>query len=1005
MAARSKRHMAVVTVVALALGMLGLSFQIPAQALTGSTFDATDGNTSVEGLEIDWATPAPNLQTQPDTSGAGDSSLSAEEDDATPTYTEDNIQPNKSDLTQIRVSTEKKGLQDFLYLAWDRVPDPSGNVSIDFELNKNAQPALPAIGADWALNRTAGDLLLTFELLNGGTTPAISLREWVTAAGGTCESNPSTPCWGPATLLTTNTTPAAEGSVNSGNDITFGEMAIDLGLAKIFEPGECTSFASVYAKSRSAGSGFNSQISDLVSPVTKSISNCGSLTVTKTVVGPTYAGDQTAFTFTADCGSVDLNGATAGDDAVFNLSHGGTKVIPDIPVGTSCSVAETAPTPTGAWATSYKVNGGGSTNGLSASGVIVPLAGASVAFTNTRQFGSLTITKATSGGTGTFTFNVNCSVDSFDQQVTINTNGSRTINDIPVGTTCDVTEVADGNFNSTPLAGYDDVLIDGNGESVGFQNVRKVGTLRIVKTTTGGSGTFLFAVDCTDNAFDRLGGNKVSITDSGFATITGIPTGTVCTVTEDANGDFTSTRSPVNGTVTIGEGTVSTNTVSFENVRKVAGLTITKATSGGSGTFEFDVDCDGTAFDQTVTITDSGSKTITGIPTGTDCNVTEVADPLFTSTSDPADGDVTIDDDGETVSFTNVRKTGSLTVTKTATGGNGNFTFAVDCTDDAFDQTVVVTTTGGTGSSSTITGIPTTTSCTVTETVPAGWAAVGGAAKTVVVDGAETLAFTNRLLPSAIQVVKTAGASLVQAGTPVTYTYVVTNLGENPLTSVTVVDDKCGSVTFGGGDTDGDGALDLAETWTYSCTSPLTVTTTNVATATGVDPRNQTVQDTDTKTVTVINPAIAIDKAADASSVDPGTTVVYTYTVTNPGDVALANVGVADDKCSPVTFVGGDANGDGLLQTTETWTYRCSQVQTGASDILTNIGTATGTDPLGKVVTSNDTVTVSVVAPLVLAAPELPRTGLGVRGWLQVGSSLLLLGVALVFTSRRVRRA
>jgi uncharacterized repeat protein (TIGR01451 family) len=1000
---RSKRVLAVVTVVALALGMLGLSFQFPAQALTGSTFDATDGNASVEGAELDWASPAPNLQTQPDGSGDGDSSLSAEEDDTTPKYTEDNIQPNKSDLTQIRVSTEKKAAQDFLYLAWDRVPDPSGNVSIDFELNKNAQPALPSVGQDWALNRVAGDLLLTFELLNGGTAPVISLREWKTS--GACESNPSAPCWGPGTILSTATTPAAEGSVNAGNDITFGEMAIDLGLAKIFEPGECTSFASVYAKSRSAGSGFNSQISDLVSPITKSISNCGSLTVTKTVTGPTVAGDQTAFGFTVDCGSVDLNGGAAGTDATFNLSHGGSQVVPDIPVGTSCSVTEAQPTPNDAWATSYKVNGGSATNGLTASNVVVPLAGATVAFTNARQVGSLTISKTTSGGTGTFTFNVDCSVDSFDQQVQITNSNSSTISNIPIGTTCTVTEVANGDFNSSPVAGYSNVRISG-AESVSFTNTRKVGTLRIEKTTSGGSGTFLFAVDCTVDSFDRLGANKISITDSGSATITGIPTGTVCTVTEDPHADFTSTRSPTNGQVTIGEGTVSTNTVSFTNVRKVAGLTITKATSGGTGTFTFEVDCDGTAFDDTVTITGSGSVTIDGIPTGTDCNVTEVADPLFTSTSDPADGDVTIDDDGETVAFTNVRKTGSLVITKTATGGNGNFTFAVDCTDNAFDQTVVITTTGGAGSSSTISGIPTTTSCTVTETVPPGWAAVGGASKTVVVDGAETLAFTNRLLPSAIQVVKTASASLVQAGTPVTYTYVVTNLGENALTSVKVVDDKCATVTFVGGDTDGDSALDLTETWTYQCTSPLAITTTNVATATGVDPRSQTVQDTDTKTVTVINPAIAIDKAANATSVDPGTTVVYTYTVTNPGDVALSNVTVTDDKCSPVTFVGGDTNGDGLLQTTETWTFRCSQVQTGNVDLLTNIGTATGVDPLGKVVSSTDTVTVSVVAPLVLAQPPtLPRTGVTVRAWLQIGSSLLLLGVALVFTSRRIRRA
>jgi uncharacterized repeat protein (TIGR01451 family) len=269
-----------------------------------------------------------------------------------------------------------------------------------------------------------------------------------------------------------------------------------------------------------------------------------------------------------------------------------------------------------------------------------------------------------------------------------------------------------------------------------------------------------------------------------------------------------------------------------------------------------------------------------------------------------------------------------------------------------------------------------------------------------------------------IDITKSASAATVHAGDSVTYTYVVTNPGNAELSSVKVVDDKCASVTgpAAGGDADGDGKLDVGETWTYTCTSTLAATTTNVATATGVDPLDKTVSDTATATVAVITPAIAITKTPSLRSVDPGTTVIYTYTVTNPGNVALSKVTVSDDKCSPVTFVTGDANQDGLLQPTETWLFRCSQVQTGAVDTLTNVGTATGTDPLNKVVTSKDTVTIAVVAPLVLQQPApapaveavivtLPRTGMDVRGWVEFAGSLMLLGVALLLTSRRRRTA
>src|SRR5439155_22551062 len=115
---------------------------------------------------------------------------------------------------------------------------------------------------------------------------------------------------------------------------------------------------------------------------------------------------------------------------------------------------------------------------------------------------------------------------------------------------------------------------------------------------------------------------------------TAIPTGTSCTVTEDANAAFTQTLVvPANGTVTID---ADGETVAFTNTRNVGGLTISKTTNGGTGTFTFHVNCDGTAHDQDVHITDSGSRTISDIPTGTSCTVTEASNPLFSSVVVPA---------------------------------------------------------------------------------------------------------------------------------------------------------------------------------------------------------------------------------------------------------------------------------------------------------------------------------------------------------------------------------
>ena len=165
-----------------------------------------------------------------------------------------------------------------------------------------------------------------------------------------------------------------------------------------------------------------------------------------------------------------------------------------------------------------------------------------------------------------------------------------------------------------------------------------------------------------------------------------------------------------------------------------------------------------------------------------------------------------------------------------------------------------------------------------------------------------------------------------------TFTYVVTNTGNVPLANVVVTDDKLGPITSFTGDTNGNGLLDLTETWTYTHdrhrpgrpadqrrhrhrpgrpTTGTTVTDDNPANYFGDAPAINIVkfvngQDADSPT----GPHVAA-----------GSTVTFTYVVTNTGNVPLANVVVSDDKLGPITSFTGDTNGNGLLDLTETWTY------------------------------------------------------------------------------------
>ncbi len=117
------------------------------------------------------------------------------------------------------------------------------------------------------------------------------------------------------------------------------------------------------------------------------------------------------------------------------------------------------------------------------------------------------------------------------------------------------------------------------------------------------------------------------------------------------------------------------------------------------------------------------------------------------------------------------------------------------------------------------------------------------------------------------------------------------------------------------------------------------------------------------------DPGIKVVKSASTDALPVGGgAVTYGYTVTNAGNVALSDVEVEDDKCSPVTFEGGDADGDDRLDLDETWTFACAATLT---ETTTNVATATGTFDGSTVEDTDDaTVTVAQPSPTPVPTPE-----------------------------------
>lgn len=264
------------------------------------------------------------------------------------------------------------------------------------------------------------------------------------------------------------------------------------------------------------------------------------------------------------------------------------------------------------------------------------------------------------------------------------------------------------------------------------------------------------------------------------------------------------------------------------------------------------------------------------------------------------------------------------------------------------------------------------------------------------------------VVPPLINIVKTpTPLTLLSGGGAVTYAYVVTNPGTVTLSNVSVVDNRCSGVTYVSGDMNSNSQMETTETWNYTCSTNIPTTTVNTAIATG-QANGLTAVDTALATVTVaglpVPPLIHVIKKADPVILPAGGgQVTYTYEVSNPGTVVLNNVSVSDDTCGPVTLISGDVNGNGMMGSTETWTFRCQQNLT-ASTI--NRATAQGT---GNGITVTDVALASVIVSpaLIPPTPTLPATGFGpgdkTASWM-VAFAGLLLSATLLFAITQWKR-
>jgi hypothetical protein len=241
--------------------------------------------------------------------------------------------------------------------------------------------------------------------------------------------------------------------------------------------------------------------------VTNSISrDVGNFKISKTTMNPDGATLPAAFTGTYNCGT--------GYTGNFSVANGASQMVTGIPTGNTCSVIETAPALIGGYTWGTTTYTPASIAISTKGGTFEVVIGNSI----TRDRGSLRILKTLSNPDGatvptSFSVNYNCGTG-YAGNVNVAPGSPATVNGIPTGTGCSVTEVAPaaiplytwGTITYSPASVVISTKATTFDITVGNSITRDRGTIVVIKNAKPANGSFAFATTGTGyNAFTLTG--------------------------------------------------------------------------------------------------------------------------------------------------------------------------------------------------------------------------------------------------------------------------------------------------------------------------------------------------------------------------------------------------------------------------------------------------------------------------------------------------------------------
>ncbi|WP_194762777.1 prealbumin-like fold domain-containing protein [Microbacterium sp. UFMG61] len=294
---------------------------------------------------------------------------------------------------------------------------------------------------------------------------------------------------------------------------------------------------------------------------------------------------------------------------------------------------------------------------------------------------------------------------------------------------------------------------------------------------------------------------------------------------------------------------------------------------------------------------------------------------------------------------------------------------------------------------------------------------------------------TLEVIQPSIDLVKTSNIANYDAvGDIATYTFVATNttpkaatntIVNTSLTNVTITEDMFSGVgDMSALSCDKPAPVTLASGEKLTCTATYAVQQgdldaaplTNVARATGTPATGPNVTDTDDEIIPAVwTPALLLDKSASVVDIDQdgvtglGDHIMYTFDVTNTGNVAVSEITVVDDlltqfgitvTCTPTTIAPTQ-----VAHCVADAPYVITQPDVDAKEVL-NTAFSTGKTPSGGPVRSNDDSTRTPIEPFRIPL-QIEKIGeSSANDWVRMdGSSFEVLedvdgapGAALPFT-------